>query len=84
MLRRMWLQPTRSEVGGGNPTVKVSVTVLADGRVSAARMVQSCPSRAMNISVTRVLKGLTVLPAPADYGIRNASVPIQIVFELDG
>lgn len=83
MLKSMWNQPTRSEVGG-SPTVKVSVTVLADGRVSATRMLRSSPSRAMNVSVTRVLKILTALPAPSDYGIRNASIPIQIVFELDG
>jgi len=81
-LYRLWAQPTRSEVGSGNPTVKVSLTVSADGRVLAARVVG--PSRVvpMDSTVQQVVDALKTLPGFKTYGLDGTSRTITVTFRL--
>ena len=79
----MWEQPSRAEVGGGHPQVRVSITVLPDGEVLSARLTQSSRVMPMDQSVTRLLKILGRLPAFNTYGITAKRLEIKVVFELD-
>ncbi len=81
-LHNLWEEPNRSEVGGGRPTVGVSVTVSADGRVIGKRITDRSREAAMNISVATVLKGLASLPAPSAYGVKRSTLEIRVTFEL--
>ena len=83
VLHGMWDQPSRAEVGKGQPTVTVSVTVLADGRVTLARVLTSSGVSAMDNSVNRVLKALERLPPFTEYGLTGKSLEFSVVFELD-
>lgn len=82
-LYNAWRQPSRSEVGGGQPTVTVSVTVLADGTLQATRLVSRSGRTAMDGSVSAALSQVGRLPPLKNFGIPSASLTMEVVFELD-
>ena len=78
-----WRQPSRADVGNGNPTVTVSLKVGPDGSVLSKRVVRTSGIPAMDRSVATLLAGLSSLPAPKTFGIDQSSMEIEVVFELD-
>ncbi|MCK5803026.1 MAG: TonB C-terminal domain-containing protein [Lentisphaeria bacterium] len=82
LLYELWQQPTRAEVGAGNPVVTVLLTVRSDGSLIHRRVLTKSGSSAMNGSVRAVLKNVESVPAPVEYGLAGASVPITVTFRL--
>ena len=81
-LYRRWAQPSRAEIGSAQPTVTVSLTINADGRVAVARV--SGPSRvlAMDATVQSLLESLRTLPSFRDYGLDGSSRALTVTFRL--
>ncbi|MEI8078165.1 MAG: TonB family protein [bacterium] len=82
-LHEQWNQPSRSEVGDGQPRVVVSLTIASDGRVTSARVTNRSGRTAMDASVQELLSSLSRLAAPHDFGITSSSLTIVVNFELD-
>ncbi len=82
-LHEQWNQPSRSEVGDGQPRVVVSLTIASDGRVTSARVTNRSGRAAMDASVQELLSSLSRLAAPRDFGISSSSLTVVVNFELD-
>lgn len=82
-LHDAWNQPSRAEVGRGNPKVGVSITLRSDGTVTAFQITRPSGHAAMDSSVERLLRELRKLPPPAAFGITGAVKTIEVAFELD-
>ncbi len=82
-LDRAWQQPTRAEVGGGNPVVTVSFTVAPDGTITASRVTRSSGTGPMDASIADLLKSLRgrKAPPPSRYGITSSDT-YQVDFHL--
>jgi TonB family protein len=78
-----WDPPSRAEVGRGNPTVGVRITLRADGTVTAFQLSRSSGVAAMDTTVEAMLRGLRQLPAPASFGFKEATKVIDVRFALD-
>ena len=61
-----WVEPPRSLLGNSYPETVVDITIEADGKVSAAKIVKSSGSRPMESSVEILLKNLDLLPRPPE------------------
>lgn len=82
-LKRVWQQPSRAEVGGGNPTAVVSLTIQSDGTVTVARLSRGSQVNAMDASLNALIRSLKRVPAPASYGKTASSVTVSVKFKLD-
>ena len=82
-LKRVWQQPSRAEVGGGNPTAVVSLTIQSDGTVTVARLSRGSQAQAMDASLNALIRGLKRVPAPAEFGKKSSSVSVAVKFKLD-
>jgi TonB family protein len=81
-LYRLWAQPTRGEVGGGNPTVRVSLKLTANGRVVEAHVVGASGVTPMDASIRQLLAALSSLPGFGSFGLDGASRTITVTFKL--
>ncbi len=79
-LHEAWETPSRAEIGSGDRRVAVKITLRADGRVTAFQVTQASGNPALDQSVEQMLRQLRTLPAPADYGGREAARVIEVVF----
>jgi len=77
-LYQRWAQPGRAELGGRKPTVAVSLSLDASGRVKSASITRRSGIAPMDASVEALLAGLTTLPAPPN-GAMTLSVNLEIV-----
>lgn len=77
-LYQRWAQPGRAELGGRKPTVAVSLSLDAGGRVKSAAITRRSGIAPMDASVEALLAGLTTLPAPPN-GAMTLSVNLEIV-----
>ena len=82
-LKRAWQQPSRAEVGGGNPTVVISLTIQSDGTVTGARITRGSQTNAMDASLNALIRNLQHVPAPSSYGKTASSVTVSVKFKLD-
>ena len=82
-LKRAWQQPSRAEVGGGNPTAVVSLTIQSDGTVTVARLSRGSQANAMDASLNALIRNLKHVPAPAEFGKKSSSVTVAVKFKLD-
>jgi TonB family protein len=80
-LREAWETPSRAEIGSGDRAVSVKITLRSDGRVTAFQVTRSSGNTALDQSVQMMLRQLRTLPAPAQYGSREAVRTIDIVFK---
>ena len=81
-LHRAWQQPSGNEVSG-KPTVDVKFTIQSNGVIASKGVVRGSRSSAMDASINAMLRKLTRVPAPANYGVKASSVTIVVTFELD-
>ena len=61
-----WVEPSRSLLGGTFPETLIELTVAANGKVTAAKIVRPSGSRPMEVSVQALLSGLDLLPRPPE------------------
>jgi len=81
-LYRLWAQPSRADVGGGNPAVRVTLSITAEGRVVDARITGPSHVVPMTTSVKRLLDSLGTVPAPKSYGVEGSPIVITVTFKL--
>jgi TonB family protein len=77
-LYQRWAQPGRAELGGRKPTVAVSLSLDAGGRVKSAAITRRSGIAPMDASVEALLASLTTLPAPPS-GAKTRAVNREIV-----
>ncbi|MBN2451824.1 MAG: TonB C-terminal domain-containing protein, partial [Lentisphaeria bacterium] len=82
LLYERWSQPSRSEVGRGNPMVQVTLSVKSDGGVLSTRVTGGSGVLAMDGSVRQMLSSLNLVPAFGAYGLEGASRAVTITFRL--
>lgn len=61
-----WSEPSRTLLRGALPETVIEVTIEADGRVSAAKIVKASGNVSMDESVKALISGLDLLPRPPD------------------
>lgn len=61
-----WTEPPRTLLRGEFPETVVEITIEANGRVSAAKVIQASNNQAMEESVQVLLSQLDLLPRPPD------------------
>ena len=61
-----WVEPPRSLLGDSYPETVVDITIEANGKVSAVRVVKSSGNRPMESSVQALLANLDLLPRPPE------------------
>lgn len=81
-LYRLWAQPTRNEVGGGSPTVRVALTVTASGRVVEAHVVGTSGVAPMDATVRQLVASLSTLPGFSAFGLDGTDRTITVTFKL--
>lgn len=82
-LYEAWVPPSRDDVGGGNPTVGVRITLRFDGTITAFQLSRPSGNTAMNASVEALMRSLRRLPAPASFGFTERVKTIEVRFGLD-
>ena len=83
VLTDQWMQPTRVEIGDEEPTVTTSITVRADGTVTAFQLTKPSGVAAMDDSVERLLRKVRKLPPLGQYGLLQSVLTIEVTFVLD-
>lgn len=61
-----WVQPPRSLLGDAYPETVVDITIEANGKVSAAKIIKSSGNRSMEASVQALIATLDLLPRPPE------------------
>ena len=61
-----WVEPPRSLLGDAYPETVVDITIEANGKVSAAKIVKSSGNRSMEASVQALIATLDLLPRPPE------------------
>ena len=75
-LKSRWKQPPDSLLGGKRPSVEISLTIGAGGRVERAVIERASGVSAMDDSVKRLLAGLDILPVPPE-GKLDITITLQ-------
>ena len=78
-----WTPPSRADVGRGNPTVGVRITLRFDGTITAYQLSRPSGNTAMNTTVEALMRGLRRLPAPTSFGFTEQIKTIEVRFGLD-
>jgi len=78
VLHSIWRQPSKAELAGTFPTVDLTITVDASGRVSAARVSRRSGNAAMDASAAKLARDLRVLPPPPS-GKLTFTVTLEVV-----
>ena len=73
-----WRHPSKTELGNRMPSVTISVSIDANGRILSARILNASGIRPMDNSVQELLSSLTSLPKPPDGPM---SFDIELVVE---
>ena len=64
-IRRLWVTPDRPRLGGSEPSVLITITIAANGRVTSKQM-KPCGILAMDESIRELLNSLTWVKPPYD------------------
>jgi TonB family protein len=78
-----WTPPLRADVGRGNPTVGVRITLRSDGTLTAYQLTRPSGNSAMDGSVEALMRSLKRLPAPSSFGFKEAVKTFEVRFALD-
>jgi len=78
-----WDPPSRAEVGRGDPTVGVRITLRSDGTVTSFQISRPSGVAAMDTSLQAMLRLLRRLPAPSSFGFTEPVKVIEVRFALD-